>query len=296
MLNIGRILCPIDFSDASRRALDHAVLIAGWYGSQVTALHVYHPAYLVEPPIFFAEFPGGVLPTAVDRGELEERLRSWLAPAQAAGVSAETRLETSNHPAERILECAASLPADLLVLGTHGRGGFERLLLGSVTEKVLRKAACPVLTVPPPAVATSQLPFKRLVCPVDFSDSSLTALRFALSIAKEADAHLTILHVFEWPTDEGLFVERTFDVPEFRRQIEQQARWQLDGLLSEDERLWCKPETLLAYGKPYRQILTVAERDHADLIVMGVQGRNALDLMLFGSTTTRWSGGRRVPS
>ena len=84
------------------------------------------------------------------------------------------------QPAPAILDCAVRLPADLIVMGTHGAGGFERFVLGSVAEKVLRRAACPVLTVPSRAHATSVLPFKRVVCAVDFSDSSLTALHYAL--------------------------------------------------------------------------------------------------------------------
>jgi nucleotide-binding universal stress UspA family protein len=86
-----------------------------------------------------------------------------------------------------------------MVIGTHGHGGFQHLVLGSVAEKVLRQAACPVLTVPPRTRATSTLPFKRILCPVDFSDSSRSALDFALSLVREADADLTILHVLEWP-------------------------------------------------------------------------------------------------
>ncbi len=179
------------------------------------------------------------------------------------------------------------LPADLIVMGTHGRGGFERLLLGSVAEKVLRKANCPVLTVPPPPAAKSKLPFKRLLCPVDFSEPSISALRFAVSIAKESDAPVAIVHVFECPPDDELRAERAFDVLEYRRQVEEQATRQLDALLSQDERNWCRPTTTLSYGKPCRQILTIAENQEADLIVMGVHGRNALDLMLFGSTTNQ---------
>ena len=104
----------------------------------------------------------------------------------------------SGYPVRHILARAAALPADLVVMGTHGRSGFERLVLGSVTEKVLRKAPCPVMAVPPPAVTVGKLPYGRLLCPVDFSDSSEAALRFACSIAEEADARLTIVHVFDW--------------------------------------------------------------------------------------------------
>ena len=286
MVEIRRILCPVDFSEASRHALRHAVAIAGWYGSQMTALHVYNPVFLPVPPILLAEFPGAALPTETERYQMEEDLRTWLAPAKAAGVQADIEFVEGN-PAARILDRATSLPADLIVMGTHGRGGFERLLLGSVAEKVLRKASCPVLTVPPPAASKSRLPFKRLLCPVDFSEPSLSALRFAVSIAKESDARVTIVHVLECPPDDDLVAGRAFDVLEYRRQVEEQATRRLDALLSEDERNWCRPTTTLSYGKPYRQILTIAENQEADLIVMGVHGRNALDLMLFGSTTNQ---------
>ena len=103
-----------------------------------------------------------------------------------------------------ILSAAAVTHADLIVLGTHGASGFEHLLLGSVTEKVLRKAPCPVLTVPPRAHNTSALPFKKILAAVDFSDSSLAALGAALSVAQEADAQLTILHVLDWPEFEPM--------------------------------------------------------------------------------------------
>ena len=189
-------------------------------------------------------------------------------------------------PAAGILARAASMSADLLVMGTHGLGGFERFVLGSVTEKILRKARCPVLTVPPPAETTAALPYKRLLCPVDFSASSLAALEFAFSLAKEADAHLTILHVFDWPPDEELFVE-AFDASRFRDLVQEGVRGRLDALVTDDVRLWCSPETKVDYGKPYRRILESAERESADLIVIGVRGRNPVDLALFGSTANQ---------
>ena len=121
--------------------------------------------------------------------------------ATAAGVAVDLRV-VSGHPLAAILDHAASLPADLIVIGTHGVSGFQHLVLGSVTEKVLRRATCPVLTVPPPAQATSTLPFKRLLCAVDFSEPSLEAVRFAGSLAREAGARLVLMHVLEWPWHE----------------------------------------------------------------------------------------------
>jgi nucleotide-binding universal stress UspA family protein len=285
MVDIRRILCPIDFSDGCRHALEHATVMAGWYGSHLTALHVVNPVFRIQPPIPFADFTGPV-PADADREALREKLHVWLEPARRAGVETDA-LQDTGKPAARILECAASLPADLVVMGTHGRSGFERFLLGSVTENVLRKAMCPVLTVPPLTAPTSKLPFKQLLCPVDFSEQSISALQFAFSIAQESDARITILHVFEWTSDDQLLAKRAFELSEFRRGREIEARQQLDALISDEVRNWCAPEPMLRYGKPCRQILTVAEAEQFDLIVMGVQGRNALDVMLFGSTTNQ---------
>jgi len=282
MIDIRRVLCAIDFSDTSRHALEHAVAIAKWYGAHVTALHVIHPAYVLEPPVLFDELADA--PTAAGaRRARQELLSSWLAPANRLGVKTSTLVDEGN-PARQILGHAASTSADLLVLGTHGHEGFERLILGSVAEKVLRKAACPVLTVPPPAVAAARLPYTRLLCPVDFSESSLAAVRLAFSIAEEADARLTILHVFDWPPDDELLVER-LDASNFRMLVEDQTHGRLEALVNDDARVWCKPATKVAYGKPYRRILEVAEAETSDLIVLGVRGRNPLDLTLFGSTT-----------
>jgi nucleotide-binding universal stress UspA family protein len=284
MIDIRRILCPVDFSDAARHALDHAVALAGWYDAQITALYVWHPAFLPNPPVLFDELPGGVAPTEADRQHVLDRLRDWMAPARAAGRQTEVLLE-EGAPAVRILERAASLPADLIVMGTHGRGGFERLLLGSVAEKVLRKASCPVLTVPPPTAATSRLPFKRLLCPIDFSEPSIAALELALSIAKESDAHLTILYAVEPLPDDEVLVARAIDTPEFRQQIAERVRRRVSELIPADARNWCDPEPALRFGKAHREILAVAAAEAADLIVMGVHGRNPVDMMFFGSTT-----------
>ncbi len=282
MVEIRRILCPIDFSDTSRQALGHAIALARWYGSQVTALHVFNPAVLLEP-IVLVDFPDTFTLSGKDRESLQQQLRLWLEGAGAAGLKSDA-LVREGHPSRDILECAATLPADLIVMGTHGRGGFERLVLGSVAEKVLRKAPCPVLTVPPPVGSASMPPYKVLVCPIDFSESSLLALQFALSIAQESNARLIVLHVLDWPMDDDLLVAQ-FDAPEVRQQVEQQARARLERLVPKDVRNWCEPEMRVGHGKPYHQILETAETEGADLIVMGVRGRNALDQMLFGSTT-----------
>jgi nucleotide-binding universal stress UspA family protein len=284
MLAFKRIVCPIDFSDASKHALEHSVVMARWYESHITGLHVLESTFRFEPPILFAE-RGGLKALPVDRDQLRSRLTDWMLPASAAGIPWDTRIE-EGAPADCVLEFARGLPADLIVMGTHGRGGVEHLLLGSVTEKVLRNAACPVLTVPPKAATPSTLPFKRLLCPVDFSEPSLQALHAALSIAEESDAELTVLNVIDRPDDETFLVE-TFDSPDMRRQLDTRILERLEAFIPDDARVWSRPSSKVATGKPHREIIAAANRMSADLIVIGVHGRNVFDVSLFGSTTNQ---------
>lgn len=284
MNEFRRILCPIDFSDASRHAVDHAIAIAGWYGSHVTALHVLQEPFVFEPPILFAE-RGGLKDLPASRELVWLRLNEWMKPAAAAGVTWDSRVD-KGVPADCVLQYAHFLPADLIVIGTHGTSGFEHLVLGSVAEKVLRKAECPVLTVPPRAATASKLPFKRILCPVDFSEPSIGAMHVALSLAEESDADLTVLNVIDWPDDETFLVE-TFDSPDMRLQLEAQAEQRVNALIPDDARVWSRPSAKVAIGKAYQQIVGTANDMSADLIVIGVHGRNAVDLTLFGSTTNQ---------
>jgi nucleotide-binding universal stress UspA family protein len=283
MRDIRHILCPVDLSDISRHAVDHAVRIAGWYESRITALHVCNPIAI--PATDFAMVGSGAPPVLTEEeiSAVRARLVSCFAAAGAEG--ADVVIE-SGQATKRILELAASLPADLIVIGTHGIGGFQHLVLGSVTEKVLRQATCPVLTVPPHARTTSKLPYKRILCPVDFSTSSLAALGFAFSLAQEGDADLTILNVCDFPPSDESNSAHVFSA-EYRRAVEHDTTKKLESLVLPATREWCRPATRLAHGKAYREILGIATEDGADLIVMGVHGRNALDVMLFGSTTNQ---------
>ena len=192
MIEIRHILCPTDFSSFAARALHQAVPLARWYGASLTALHVVPATVPVD-----GMFPYALPPLANQgvRSRLEAQLREFVAPARAAGAAGGVLLRDGAVPA-RILEAARELPADLLVMGTHGQGGLERLLLGSVTEAVLRKAPCPVLTIPHEERAMSgPAPFKRVLYATDFSPAADDALGYALSLAEEAQGLLILLNV-----------------------------------------------------------------------------------------------------
>jgi nucleotide-binding universal stress UspA family protein len=285
VIEISRILCPIDFSEASRRALEHAVAFARWYEAKVVAFHVSSSQPL---PVAGSEFGGyaTALPPAVKAEDVIEEAKRFCQPL-SGGTALEIVVRQGN-PVKEIVQQAEQMRADLLVIGTHGRSGFERLFLGSVTEKVLRKAPGPVLTVPPPIERPLEQPvlFKTILCPLDFSPSSTRALEYALSLAKEADARLILLHVIESPLDGAHLGEMAhFTVPEYGRQVKKDALTRLKAAIPSEARVWCTPEEFVTMGKAHREILRVATETGAELIVMGVQGRGAVDLMLFGSTT-----------
>jgi len=283
VVEFQRILCPTDFSDISRHALDHAIVIGRWYGSQITAVHVGNPRIVLGPVAAVPPAAGEMLPDEPNRHRLEQQVREWLAPAAAAGLQTHVIVDEGN-PARCILEHARTSSIDLIVIGTHGQSGFERLVLGSVAEKVLRKAPCPVMTVPPHASGASRPPFAHVLCAIDFSESSIAALQFAFSLAQESNGRVTLLHVFEWPSDEAS-ARRVLEASEFHRQWQTEKRLQLEGLIPANVRNWCAPESKLAFGRAYQEILNLAASEQVDVIVMGVRGRNPIDLMLFGSTT-----------
>ena len=147
MIEFKRILCPIDFSESSVRAFGHAAALARWYNAQLIVLHVV-PTF--DPVQVRGDLGDPVrLVTPISREQVLEEMSRFL---NVSVVSTQASLvAASGDPQTTIVDQAITNSVDLIVMGTHGRRGFKRLLLGSVTETVLHEAPCPVLTVPPHA-------------------------------------------------------------------------------------------------------------------------------------------------
>lgn len=277
------ILCPVDFSECSRRALDHALGLARCYGSTVTALHVVSPVPVAVPPAYPA-LPPQVEP-AFDREAVAAQIWRLVEAERVPGARVEVQVEEAPAVAAEILAQASRLRSDLIVIGTHGRSGFERFFLGSTAEKVLRRASCPVMTVPPKApdvVPRGPAPFARILCPIDFSLSSERALEYAMSLAQEAKGALVLLHAIEvLPLYYDFAPPAVVDVDAWTNEAMRRLRLMVPDAV----RSSCDVREMVARGKAYREILAAADTLDADLIVMGVQGRGAADLLVFGSTT-----------
>ncbi len=280
MLRIERILCPIDFSEFSARAYDYAQALARHYQAKVFLQHVVDfilPNYAYYPPATYLDADFQKI-----CAEAREQLQEFAKSHTRNGVQPECFIQ-EGEVTDSILSFAEAQMVDLIVMGTHGRKGFDHFTLGSVAEQVLRKAPCPVLVVHKPgpeAVAAEDaqksLELRRLIFCTDFPDSSQRALEFARSAAAEFDAELTLLHVLEdIPTSASIEGEITT------------AKRQLDKLIPPEEAKTGKIKTVVRIGRAYEQIIELALEIQADLLIMAVRGRHALDLAVFGSTTYR---------
>jgi nucleotide-binding universal stress UspA family protein len=192
----------------------------------------------------------------------EEVVAEMRRQLDVAGVPADAVVTArAGDASTTIVDEALASSADLIVMGTHGRRGFKRLLLGSVTETVLREAPCPVLTVPPHAQkgSSSVVAFKHILCPIDFSPSSLQALGFALDLTRQSNGTLTRLHVVEWLAEEDPMVNAHFNVPEVRGHVRKDSEDRLRALVAAESQTGYEIENVVAFGRAHREILRVAE-------------------------------------
>lgn len=266
-MTLKKILCAIDLSDFAAPVLAHGVALAREYGATVAAVHVVP-----------RESAGQRDLAATQLRKLVERFVT---------ATTVTQHVIDGDAAQEIVRHAAAWESDLLVLGTHGRSGFDRLALGSVAEKVLRKAPCPVMTLPPgmPAIV-GEVRHQHLLCPTDFSECSGLALDFAIALARNAAADITLLRVVEAFDADAEWSGEPW-VAELRARQCAAETTALRELMASRRHTGCTFQDAVALGKPYQEILRAAEERRVDLIVMGVRGRGPVDTTLFGSTTNQ---------
>lgn len=292
-LSLRRILCPIDFSDTSARALRYAAATAEWFGAELAVVHVHRLAV----PVSMAAGRGSGAglaesspPSSDERDQLATNLRSFVNGEVANYRALTWHLDEHTDVPEALLARARRMGADLIVVGTHGRAGLQRLLLGSVAERLLRAAPCAVLAVPPEAPATPAQPPRvdRVLCGVDFSPSSQRALECARAVADRARAALTVAHIVELPPDVPDYPQA--DLSRYREARFAEAQAAMQTVLAGsgrtgDSHAHAHADALLLAGRAGPELLRVAAEQQARLIVMGVQGRSSADLLMFGSVT-----------
>jgi nucleotide-binding universal stress UspA family protein len=256
------ILVPVDFSEISAHALRTASLLAARCGrAKIIAMYA---NWFEAPPYFTvgrlaelqAEFSESL---HLAERSLEAFVRSTLGDnADSVEVRAMEAL-----PADGIRQLAALKNANLIVMGTHGRSGLNRWMLGSVAERVLRESPVPVLTVRSAPRETIQ----QVLCPVHDTELSRRALSFAAGISACFDAKLTVLHV---------------DEASGTRPISDLCSW-----LPAEERSRCVIRELIRQGDPAEAIVKLATEEPYDLVVLGAARRRFFEGMVLGTTTLR---------
>ena len=267
----AKIMCPIDFSEHSQRALRFAALLARSFGSQITLLHVNDPLLVAA-----AAFVPDQRPEEDTKTELHRLLNEAVAGDQTS-VPDMTTLVTEGEPSEEIVKTADEHGIDLIVMGTHGLGGYRKILIGSTTERVLRRTFIPVAAVP---LAESTFSLEESLCPgagsvvaaVDFTEPSRQAARVAADVATKLELSLLLLHVLK-PLRMLLKWREQAAVHDKTRMA--QARQQLEEF-AVSLGLTTAAQTLVVTGHPADDIASAAIQRKASLITMGLRGAGGL--------------------
>jgi nucleotide-binding universal stress UspA family protein len=267
MPNSFTIVCPVDFSDHSKVALERAAAWARHFTARLVVVTV------VEPLLVNAAAAGYDMDLV--RDEILPELRDFVEKTSVAGGTGMPPLEVMllvGEPAAEIIALARREHAQLVVIATHGLSGYRKMLLGSTTEKVLRQTTVPVLVAPPPEQTPpntdpSRIDVGRVLAPVDFKDECVTDVRAAASLAHTFGVPLLLVHVIA-PL-KGLERLRTRLDTHNRVQIER-AEQQIQQLVSE---VGAPPgiETVVAVGSPAEHIAQIAVARGVGLIVMGLR-------------------------
>jgi nucleotide-binding universal stress UspA family protein len=264
-----RLLVAVDFRDCAAAALRLALRFAETYDADLSVIHAIEPADEIPSPLarhVTLPEPGPRL--SVVENELVMFIRA------AVGRKPMPRYHIlEGHPTEAILFASGYEKADLIVLGTRGLGGADRLTLGSVAEQVLRRSHLPVLTICPQR-ATRRRPseIRRILCPVNYTPAAERAIEAGVSIARRFDAEVVALHVVEAKPVDG-------DVGHEEKRL----RLWMRSLLPRSQ----KPEPLVAIGNGAAEILRYAGANDIDLIVVAARRGRSSDVTLFGTTTER---------
>ena len=286
MLMIERILFPTDFSAGSEQAFDSALALANDFDAELHLLHAV---------VLHADDPNDPAHHFPDAEEIRKRLEQTAERRMATGLEARSTDGLTVHRHQRrgisvapvILEQAGAIDADLIVMSTHGRRGLENMLLGSVTEEVLRLAECPVLTVRSGKDTPAYPAAVPLLVPVDFSEHSRGALTLARELAARFGGSVQVLHVFERPIHPEIYLGgMPLDSPDFHT-VETSLREALATFVGETPGP-AVPSTLhVIEGRAVPGILEFAGENGTGLIVIATHGLTGLAHVLLGSVSEK---------
>ena len=285
-MRLDKVLVPTDFSETAEHATAQAIELAARHGSRLELFHVVEP-YGEPPPNMMA-----VVRDYLDKLErdAEETLASKAEAIRADDI--DVGYSKSHHvaPFEAIADKAEGMTPDLIVMGTHGRRGFQRLILGSVAEKVLRSIPINVLTLSLESLVVKRdRGFTRILVPVDFSEFSRRALEAAYSLLGDG-GELRVVHVVDRPIYPTFYPGPALPAERVDPTLTGKVREQLDTWL--DRRT---AKLTVRDGDAFHEILDVIGEIEPELIVMGTRGLRGLEHFLLGSVTEKLVRHAQVP-
>jgi len=273
-MTFQRVLVATDFSSGSESALRVATRLAKLADAELVIAHAWEV-----PTALGTELPAPSDTVTELRNDALQGIDAARRQAEALGASRVSTMILEGEPSNAVVGAAADGLFDLVVVGTHGRTGLTRVLLGSIAEKIVRRSSCSVLVVRPTDEAR---PFTHVLCPIDFSESAQDAQRLAATLANAEHARLTLLNVVELT----LYAGRK--AVQYIQYLERSARGLLDKALAEVRASVPSAAARTATGSPGGQTLALLDQDPTiDLIVMGSHGRTRIKRVLFGSVAEK---------
>lgn len=282
-MKINKILVPTDFSETANQAVKQALELASRHDADVVVLHA---------RVMYEDDPNRLL-QKLDalkgtEKEIEQRLLTQLKePTETHGqLNINHEIIRGYSASSAILTYLKENDFDLLVIGTHGRTGLGHFLIGSVAEKVVRYASCPVLTMPHDTAIN--IPLQKIVVPFDFSDHAQHALKTALDLAVIEKSDLHLVYIIENDVHPALYtwgVKTIFDViPD----IEKKAKARMDEVIGKlKSGVDVKIEKHIGTGMPHKELAKYIKSSKADLVIIATEGLVGLDRFLLGSTTEK---------
>ena len=291
-VELKKIICATDISDFSNHTISCGIALAQEFNAKLFVCHVVD----LTPNVFYGEAPIALI-------EYQKRIIDN-AHEQIKAAIGDARVDWEplviiGHPADEISRMAGEKEADLVISATHGRSGLKRLILGSVTGRLMRTLSCPLLIVRDPdqdllAAAKQKGWFQRILVGCDFSEDSSLAFQYALSLAQEFESELHLVHVIE-PSVYNMDLMKPSPLlgEELRQDLHKRLAEKLIDSVPAEALNWCTPKTVVLDGNPHEEIIHYAVSKDMDLIVLGIRGLGLVESLLVGSTTDRVA--RRAP-
>jgi nucleotide-binding universal stress UspA family protein len=279
------ILCATDFSDFSNHTVNYGVALAKEFNAKLTICHVIDLSSVA----IYGEFQ---LDPVGQQNRIMEDANAQLEELTGDQPVDWEPLITVGKPADEISRAVEEKGVDLVIAATRGRSGFKRLLLGSVTERLMRTITCPLLIVRGPErelvnTPDKEIKLKKILVGCDFSPDSDQAFKHGLSLAQEFEAELHLAHVIEPPTQPNLIKEENLVAGEIQEDYLNLLIQKLKDMVPEEAANWCIPQTSILEGLAYEELVKYADTRDIDIIVLGVRGHGLVKSLFLGSTTDR---------